>query len=208
MTSPDPRRTRRSVRELALNVGAVAGVLCILAAVASLAFGITPLIFRSGSMAPQIPTGSLALARSVPAGDLRVGDVVSVDDAAGTRITHRIAAVETSDDTAVLTLQGDANRVVDPAPYTVTQADRVLMSVPLLGYPAAWLTSKTAVFCGGLLAGALLMLAFGPHRRPESAGIRRDADCHPDTDADTGSRSDIVLLADAGTTRLQEAHRG
>ena len=70
---------RRSRRELALNVGAVAGTVCILATLASVFFGITPLVLRSGSMAPQISTGALALARTVPAADLRFGDIVSVD---------------------------------------------------------------------------------------------------------------------------------
>ncbi|GAA4744819.1 signal peptidase I [Gordonia alkaliphila] len=161
---------RRSRRELALNVGAVVGVICIVVAAISMFFGITPLVFRSGSMAPDIPTGSLAFARTVPAAELAVGDVVSVDNQAGTRISHRIVAIEPFGDHQVsLTLQGDANRTVDPLPYTVSEADRVLFSVPVLGYVAAWLSSKTAVFLGGLAAGALLMLAFGPLRRPDTS---------------------------------------
>ncbi|MGB3708271.1 signal peptidase I [Gordonia sp. (in: high G+C Gram-positive bacteria)] len=157
----------RSRRELALNVGAVAGLICIVIAVASMLFGIKPLVFRSGSMSPDIPTGSLAIADTVPASDIRVGDVVSVDNEAGTRITHRVVAVEQfGADRVSLTLKGDANRAADPTPYVVAEADRVITSVPFVGYVAAWLSSKTAIFLGGILAGALLMLAFGPIRRP------------------------------------------
>lgn len=178
----DPQRPRRSRRELALNVGAVAGAVCIVAALASMLFGITPLVFRSGSMAPDMPTGSLALARSAAASDIHVGDVVSVDNQAGTRITHRVVGVDLSGEQAVLTLKGDANPSPDPMPYVVSRADRVLVSIPLLGYVAAWLSSKTAVFLGGLLAGALLMLAFGPLRRPAGAGDDGAAtDPSPDT---------------------------
>lgn len=170
----DPPRPRRSRRELALNAGAVAGVICLVAACASLLFGITPLVFRSGSMSPDIPTGSLALARTADASDLRVGDVVSVDNQAGTRITHRVVATEPAGDQVVLTLKGDANPAADPVTYTVSEADRVLGSVPVLGYVAAWLSSKTAIFLGGIVAGALLMLAFGP--------IRRSGGAQPDTE--------------------------
>ena len=63
-----------------------------------------------------------------------------------------------------LTLKGDANTRPDPVPYLVTDVDRVLVSVPLLGYVVAWLSSKTAVFLGGIVAGVVLILAFGPTR--------------------------------------------
>lgn len=166
----------RSRRELALNVGAVAGAICILATLASVFFGITPLVLRSGSMSPEIPTGALAFARSVEASDLRVGDVVSVDNASGTRITHRIVAIHDLDGQAELTLKGDANSVPDPAPYVVADADRVLFSVPLLGYVVAWLSSKTAAFLGRLIAGVVLMLAFGPMRRTAPSPSVQDAE--------------------------------
>ncbi|MDG3010576.1 signal peptidase I [Rhodococcus sp. D2-41] len=152
-------------REVALNVGAAAGVVCILAAAASFLFGITPLVFRSGSMAPAIGTGALAMAKTVPASEIRVGDVISVENDRGTSITHRVVAIEpTTGGGAQVTLKGDANRVSDPLPYSITEAKRVLFHVPGLGYAVAWLSSGTAVFLGGALTGALLMLAFGPNR--------------------------------------------
>lgn len=166
LPADQPTRTRNR-RELALNVGAVLGLICIVVAFASMLFGITPLVFRSGSMSPEISTGSLALARTIDAADIRVGDVVSVNNDIGTRISHRVIAIEPAGDGAVsLTLKGDANPGPDGLPYVVTEADRIVGSVPMLGYVAAWLSSKTAIFLGGIVAGALLMLAFGPIRRP------------------------------------------
>ncbi|MGB3696946.1 MAG: signal peptidase I [Gordonia sp. (in: high G+C Gram-positive bacteria)] len=185
-------------RELALNIGAIAGLICIVIAALSMLFGIKPLVFRSGSMSPQISTGALALARTVPASEIEVGDVVSVDNEVGTRITHRVVAVDPAGDGKVsLTLKGDANRVADPSPYVVDEADRVFASVPLLGYLAAWFSSKTAIFLGGILAGALLMLAFGPMRRPGSDA----SDDAPQTDTTDEP-------ADSSEAKLQEAHRG
>ncbi len=80
MDSTDEEVTvgRSRGKEIALNVAAVAGLICIIATLASLIFGIKPLVFRSGSMEPAISTGALALAKTVPATELAVGDVISV----------------------------------------------------------------------------------------------------------------------------------
>lgn len=196
MSQQEVQPQRRSRRELALNVGAVLGLICIVAAIASMLFGITPLVFRSGSMSPEIPTGSLAIARTVDAQDLRVGDVVSVYNDAGTRISHRVVDIAPGIDGGVsLTLKGDANRVTDPQQYNVTEADRIVAHVPLLGYVAAWLSSKTAIFLGGLVAGALLILAFGPIRRPGTTASN-DA---PQTESSAEP-------ADSSEPELQEAN--
>ncbi|SDD14784.1 hypothetical protein [Rhodococcus tukisamuensis] len=160
-SSPDSSRSRG--REIALNVGAIAGLICVLAAAASFLFGIKPLVFRSGSMSPEIPTGALALSKATAAGDLAVGDVVSVLDQQGTRITHRIHEIVSADGiNSVLILKGDANKDADISPYTVTEVDRVFFSVPGLGYAVSWLSSPMAIFLGGALVGSVMVLAFGP----------------------------------------------
>ncbi|NKR64843.1 signal peptidase I [Rhodococcus hoagii] len=175
-------------RDIALNVGAVAGLICVLAAVASFLFGIKPLIFRSGSMSPDIPTGALALSKTAPAADLKVGDVVSVENQQGTRITHRVHEIVSSDGaSAVLILKGDANQDADLTPYTVTETDRVFVSVPGLGYVVSWLSSPAAIFLGGALVGGVMVLAFGP-------GSRRKGDDDSDMDTDgsaPGSRDAV-----------------
>ncbi|MFD1814524.1 hypothetical protein [Rhodococcus gannanensis] len=177
-----PTSGRSRGREIALNVGAVAGLICVLAAAASFLFGIKPLVFRSGSMSPDIPTGALALSKAMPAADLAVGDVVSVENEQGTRITHRIQDVVAADGAgAVLILKGDANKDADITPYTVTEADRVFASVPGLGYAVSWLSSPTAIFLGGAFVGGLMVLAFGP------ASKRTDDD---DTDSNQGGTPD------------------
>ncbi len=202
------RQPRPAWREFALNAGAVAGLVCIVIAVASMVFGVKPLVFRSGSMSPDIITGSLALARSVPVTDIRVGDVVSVENVAGTRITHRVIAVEPAGDGQMaLSLKGDANPIADPDPYIVTRADRVMASAPLLGYAAAWLSSKTAIFLGGVLAGALLMLAFGPLRRP-GAGQPDSAVSESSASPDAFNTETPDEPVEGGEARLQEANCG
>lgn len=158
------------VREIALTVGAIAGLLCIIAAAAAMFFGITPLVFRSGSMAPAIETGALALAKNTPADELDVGDVVNVTNASGTAITHRIVSIDAPGTTAAtLTLAGDDNDNADVETYVVSEAKRVIFSVDKLGYVVTWLSSPIAVFVGGILVGTLLVIAWRPRGRPESS---------------------------------------
>lgn len=128
------------------NIGAVLGALCLVLAGLTLAFGLKPLIFSSGSMGPAIPTGSLALALPAAASNVSPGEVVSVVSSGGTRITHRVVSADPS---IGLVLKGDANAVADLLPYAGATVDRVLFSIPGLGYVAGWLAGGTV----GLPAG-------------------------------------------------------
>ena len=158
-----PARSR--AREWALNIGAIVGFICIVAAALSMFLGIKPLVFQSGSMSPSITTGALALARTVPAQQLEVGDVVSVTNPSGVRVTHRVTSLETFNDGEVsMTMRGDANAAEDPMPYLIGEADRVFFHVNGLGYAVAWLANPVAIFLGGMLAGGLVVIAFGRTR--------------------------------------------
>jgi signal peptidase I len=166
------RRLSRVQNNL-LTLGAVLGALCLLAAIVAVLVGAKPLVFRSGSMAPAIPTGALGLSIPVEAKALRAGDIISVETAAGVRITHRVVQADVSGDTATVTLKGDANSIPDAETYVLRKTERVVAHAPLLGYAVAWLSSSAAVFAGGLFTAYLLYLAFGaPGRRrsqPEAA---------------------------------------
>jgi signal peptidase I len=157
-------------RQVALTLGAVLGLACIASAVAAAVVGVRPLVVESGSMSPAIPAGAVAFARSVPAADLHVGDVVSVETDSGGRVMHRVVSAtlegadadSRSDGVVDLTLRGDANQAPDAEVYRVGTADRVLLSVPLAGYAVAWLRSPL-----GLLAvGALALVALSTLLRP------------------------------------------
>jgi len=136
---------------------------------------VRPLFFRSGSMAPTIDTGALALARSVPAADLRVGDVVSVTTASGTRVTHRVVGLQPWAAGQVrVNLRGDANRVEDPETYVVGSAYRVFWHVPWAGYAVGALLTPWGLFALGLgIIGLLMLVGRGSTPRPPSAGGRR-----------------------------------
>ncbi|WP_051027185.1 hypothetical protein [Nocardia higoensis] len=167
MTAPSARAERRdALTEAVLTAGAIAGLLCLLASLVAVSFGITPLLFRSGSMQPTIGAGAVALAREVPADRIAEGDVVSVVDETGERLTHRVVAVEAvAGNSATLRLKGDANEAEDVRRYTVTEAERVFFHAEKVGYMLTWLSGPAAVFAAGLFSGVLLMIAFCPRGR-------------------------------------------
>lgn len=175
MTSRDPilRVAGRRVSELLLWAGASLGVLSVVSALVAVSLGIVPLVFTSGSMSPEVPTGSLGLARTVPASELQVGDVVSVTGEDGSRVTHRIVATEKESNLVVLTLKGDTNPSPDKESYRVKEADRLFFSVPYVGRAVMTLTSPWGMFLGGLGAATLLFWAF---RRPPPSGSDDDSE--------------------------------
>lgn len=198
--TPDPGRAGRPSgrRELALNIGAVLGLLCIVAASVSLFLGITPLVFQSGSMSPGITTGALGLARTVPATQLQVGEVVSVTNASGVRITHRVTGLEPMADGSVsMTMRGDANSADDPMPYEIREADRVFFHVNGLGYAVAWLSNPVAIFLGGMLAGGLCVIAFGRTRRTDD-----------DNDFSNENKADASAPSSADARELEDTRHG
>jgi signal peptidase I len=162
----------RRCADLALTVGALLGLAALMLAALGAASGVRPLLFRSGSMAPTIDTGALALARTVPAVDLRAGDIVSVSTSSGSRVTHRVVDTDVSSGHVVLTLRGDANRVADPERYAVDSAYRVFWHVPWAGYAVAWMVSPAGLFGLGLVLLALLVLATSKATDPQAGGRR------------------------------------
>lgn len=118
--------------EILLWVAALAGLICIVLVVLAFVAHITLIMFRTGSMAPTIPTGSVAIVQQIPASQVHVGDVVTVDRPGELPITHRVRVV--ADGSApgerLLTLRGDANAQDDVAPYPVSTVRIVRFAIP------------------------------------------------------------------------------
>jgi signal peptidase len=146
------RGARRAQRVL-LDVAAALGGLCVLAVVACLALGVRPAVVVSGSMAPGIGVGAVTVARTVPAADVAVGDVVTVPRTDGHGlVTHRVIATTPLPGGATeLRLQGDANSEPDALPYTATEVGQVLGSVPHVGRVVVALQQNVVAVVAGLL---------------------------------------------------------
>lgn len=153
-----------------LVFGALAGALSIGWLLLAPVMGLSLVVLRTGSMAPTMPQGTAAVARTVPAAQVHVGDVVTVRrDASSPLITHRVVRVSRvagSAQARVLALKGDANDTVDHLPYEVDHVLRTSWSLP--GAGTALARAQHPVALAGLVLGIglLVLRAFWPASPP------------------------------------------
>lgn len=146
------------------------GLVCIVVAIAAFAFGLHLTLFSTGSMAPTIPQGAVALTKDTPAAKLKVGDVVTVYRAKELPITHRIVSIDAVPGRPAersIVMKGDANKVADTTPYVISHGGKVLYSVR---GGARWVTriDDPRVLAGtSLVAAVIVGWVFWP-RRSES----------------------------------------
>ncbi len=137
---------------------------------------ITLILFRTGSMSPTIPAGSVAIVQQIPASEVHVGDVVTVDRPGQLPVTHRVRLIEDGPSAAarLLTLRGDANAQDDPAPYPVSTVRIVRFAIP--GLAPVIVAFGNPFVLGGLTLGAsaLVVWAFWP-KRARAAQTRNGA---------------------------------
>lgn len=157
----EPRRRRIAVflRVSALNLAAGGGAVCIVAVICALLFDITLILFKTGSMSPAIPAGSIAVVRVIPAGEVTIGDVLTVDRPGRLPITHRVQSVQTAPNGhREITMKGDANPTADPAPYIIAEARLVMVSVPHIAYPLAAMSNPVAL--GSVTVGVAVLVTW------------------------------------------------
>ncbi len=156
--SPRPReRGGRVLVGAASWALALLGLACLTLTAWAMATGARPLVIRTGSMAPQLPVGTVAVVKPQPAALVVPGDVVAVRRADGVRIMHRVRRAQPAGGGATrLVLRGDRNRAADP-PVTVRSVERPLLTVPAAGRPLTWVRGRWAQYWLGVATG---MLAF------------------------------------------------
>lgn len=157
--------------DVVLWIAAAAGLLCIVVVIAALVFHVTLIMFKTGSMEPTIPTGSLAVVREIPAGNAKVGDIVTVDRPGQLPVTHRVTSVSGTGDSRSITLRGDANPTDDLEPYQVSTVRTVVAWVPGLARVIVWFGNPFVLGGLTLACTALVTWAFwprGPRHRPRS----------------------------------------
>jgi signal peptidase I len=173
------RRSRAAVvGDAVLWVASIGGVICILGVITAVVFHVTLIMFKTGSMAPTIPAGSLAVVHEIPASEIRVGDIVTVDREGQLPVTHRVTSVQGSGDTRTITLRGDANPTDDIAPYVVSQVRIVWLAIPGWASVVVWFSNPVVLGALTLGATALVTWAFWPrdeHRGRRRAGRRGQA---------------------------------
>jgi signal peptidase I len=118
------------------------------------------LTIMSGSMAPEIRTGDLVVARPAPPGAAAVGDVITFRDPldATRLITHRVVGVEASPGAYGFETRGDANPASERWSVSATgTVGRTVLVVPAVGRLLHHATSPV----GQLLLVVLPALAIG-----------------------------------------------
>lgn len=181
--SPQPRERgggRRILAGWASWTLALLGALCLLLTAWALAIGARPLVVKTGSMAPELPAGTVAVVKPQPATGVAPGDVVAVRRADGMRIMHRVRRAQPAGGDAVrLVLRGDRNRAADP-PVTVNTVERPILTVPAAGRPLTWVRGRWVQYWLGVATGMLALAWVAIRRRggtppaPEEPPVPRE----------------------------------
>jgi len=166
-SAPRRRSAAKVVADLLLWIAAIGGVICIGLVILAYTAGITLIMFKTGSMSPTIPAGSVAVVQRIPASEIEIGDVVTVDRDGELPVTHRVTSISDGSAPAerVITMKGDANETEDPVPYTVTSGRIVLFSVP--GIATIIVGMGNPLVLGGITiaAAVLVVWAFWPREK-------------------------------------------
>jgi signal peptidase len=121
-------------------------------------FGHQLILIRGESMEPAIRLGSATEVSPVRPADLRPGDVVTLQEASGVLVAHRITKVVQRSAGVYIETKGDANASVDPSLTPATSViGRVDFSVPDLGYLIYLLTVPVGVI--SIIGLALTLLS-------------------------------------------------
>jgi signal peptidase len=187
----------------------------------SVLLGWSLVLFKTGSMAPTYPTGAAGISVPVTAEQIETGDVVTVPRAeGGLPVTHRVVSVEdpgAGDGARELVLQGDANPDPDREVYTVTEADKVVVGAPYVGYAVTVLAQpKTLAILTAAMA-ALTVWVFWPRAgdddeddEDDEEAAERSGAAGPDEDAASDERAaerggERVVVSAAGDGRPTRA---
>jgi signal peptidase len=116
---------------------------------------------RSGSMNPALEVGDLVVTRLVDPSEVEPGDVITIGTGGRVVVTHRVVAVQATDDGPLFTTRGDANATPDPVAARADQLHgRVDWRVPLLGFVLAMIAMPVGILALVSIAAALLTAAW------------------------------------------------
>ncbi|MGH2572498.1 MAG: signal peptidase I [Actinomycetota bacterium] len=145
---------------MAVHVLLASITLCLLTLIVLWGTGFRPLIVHSGSMAPSIEVGDLAITKLVRPASVAVGEVITFRDPSRsqTLVTHRVVRRDLTGARYFFTTRGDVNHAIER--WSV-EADgtvgRLVLRVPNIGYGLWWVTAPHIRIT--LVGGAILILA-------------------------------------------------
>lgn len=106
-------------------------------------YGFSPIL--TGSMQPTANPGDVFLTRLVPATELRVSDVIAINNqSTGVYYSHRIAEIRDFNGALRIITKGDANESADRDPFIVSpyaQVSKVVKTIPYVGRPMVYMNT-------------------------------------------------------------------
>jgi signal peptidase I len=192
--APGPTRSFRGVISSLLLLIAVAALAMAGYQTASGRWHATPVL--SGSMRPGLQPGDVVLTKRVPISDLQVRDVVVFHPPgqADRQTVHRIVKLTNRGGTTTITTRGDANSTNDleQSSLSGTYAYRVQRVLPVVGYPAVWLSNGNHGALSMGLGVVLLIAAAATAIRPG----KKDAPAVASGNDDRDDRATNVVALD------------
>lgn len=150
---------RRVLQVVGLLLVAVVVVPIAITAVPQLVLADHSYVVTSGSMEPAMSPGDVVVVGSVPAADVRAGDVITFRDRRSALTTHRVVGVETSDGERRFRTKGDANEDPDPAPVPAESVvGEVRFTIPYVGHFVLFMNSRAGLL-GLVIVPAVLLAA-------------------------------------------------
>lgn len=133
-------------------------LLAVLAATLPSLIGWNSIKVLGSSMGSQLPVGSIAVTRQIPADRIHVGDVILFSASNGGIPTlHRVIRFETVNAARLAITKGDANEHEDLTPVMMNRTGSVVQyHVPLLGFVFAFIAARATTTL--LVLGPLFIL--------------------------------------------------
>lgn len=159
---------------LGLGVGAIL-LMAVLAATVPALFGWSSITVLGSSMGRDLPVGSVAVTKKVPADRIRTADVILFSSARGGVPTlHRVIRFETVDGKRVAVTKGDSNATEDTTPVAMDRSGSVVQyHIPFLGYLFAALANNARFIL--FLFAPLALLWLWPVRDKSTATLTASA---------------------------------
>ncbi len=116
----------------------------------------------SGSMEPEVVTGSLVVTQAVDVEEIGVGDIITFrsNTADEKMVTHRVIGIGQSSSLYFET-QGDANE--DPDPFTVPARNlvgKVILHVPYWGYFTEFIKTPFGFLLAVVIPGSIIIALY------------------------------------------------
>lgn len=153
-------------------------------------FGFQAFIVKSGSMEPEVKTGSMVFDKKTD--DYAIGEIITYKVEDNSTVTHRLYSIESENNQTYFVTKGDANNSPDPnkvSPQNVV--GEVLFSVPLLGYFVSFLRTPVGLIVFIIIPATIIVYEELGNIKKEIAKMRKKSK-KPEPEAEKVEEEKVV----------------